>query len=58
MVRTQTVSVRLPAEVLERVERYRRQLEARSPVPVRTTDALRLLILAGLKVEEGEGAGA
>lgn len=52
MTRQHHTTLRLPEEMVEKVERYRERLEAESPVKVTRTDALRILITAGLKAEE------
>ena len=49
------ISARLPAELLERVEQYRRKLERLTRQPVSRAAALRALLDAGLEAVEREG---
>lgn len=51
MTRQQHTTLRLPAELMTKVDQFRDRLDAGSPVKVTRADALRLLIAAGLKAE-------
>lgn len=50
----QVVAVRLPLEVAERVEWYRKYLQDANPagIDISTTDAVRALLLRGLEAVE------
>lgn len=50
----QHVTLRLSAELLERVEAYRRELEQMTRQPVTRANALRSLVDAGLELVEKE----
>jgi hypothetical protein len=53
------VPVRLPADVLEEVDRLRQQLEDERPgLRVTRSDALRILIMRGLRYSEAGGSGS
>ena len=50
----QHVNLRLPEELLSGVELYREQLEKKTGLPVNRSDALRLLVAAGLESKSKE----
>jgi NADH/NAD ratio-sensing transcriptional regulator Rex len=54
MVEQTHITARLPAELLERVEAYRRRLERLTRQPVSRAAALRALVDAGLEAVENE----
>lgn len=55
MVEQTHITARLPADLLERVEAYRRKLERLNRQEVSRAAALRALIDAGLEAVEKEG---
>lgn len=53
MPKQEHVSVRLPVDLLERVDAYRRKLERLNRQPVSRSTAFRALLDAGLESQEG-----
>jgi len=49
---SQHVNMRLPNDLHERVQEYRARLEKETGLPVSRSDALRLLVEAGLAAKE------
>lgn len=51
------INVKLPADILERVESYRAKLERYMKQPVNRSAAVRMLIVSGLESEESKPKG-
>lgn len=52
MANTPTVTMRLPPELMERVDAYAKRVTSETGVEVNRTAAIRALVLAGLEVKE------
>lgn len=48
------VNLRLPAPMIEQIERYREHLEGTTGLPVNRSDAIRLLVKAGIDIKAKE----
>ncbi|WP_170005814.1 hypothetical protein [Marinobacter guineae] len=51
------INVKLPADILERVESYRTELERYMKQPVNRSAAVRMLIVSGLESEQKKPKG-
>lgn len=52
MANTPTVTMRLPPELMERVDAYAKRVTTETGIEVNRTAAIRALVLAGLEVKE------
>lgn len=52
MANTPTVTMRLPPELMERVDAYAKRVTSETGIEVNRTAAIRALVLAGLEVKE------